>query len=59
MCIPYLSIGALSKHFEQLELRGVCFFAALLHMVADVDLFKYAVILRGERGPSLGSTKTE
>lgn len=49
ICILYLSIGALSQHFKQLELRGVCFLTTLLNMVADVNLLKYAVILRKER----------
>lgn len=49
MCFPYLSIGALSQHFKQLELRGVCFLTTLLHMVADVNLLKNTVILRKEK----------
>lgn len=48
----YLSIGALSQHFKQLELRGVCFLTTLLNMVADVNLLKYTVILRKERQTS-------
>ena len=44
--ILYLSIGALSQHFQQLELRGVSFLTALLNMVADINLFQYAVILK-------------
>lgn len=55
MSVVYLSIGALSEHFKQLELRRVCFFTALLHMVADVDFFQYAVILKG-RGQKLQFT---
>lgn len=51
--ILYLSIGALSQHLKQLELRGVCFLTTLLDMVADVNLLKYAVILRKERQTSL------
>ena len=49
MCFLYLSIGALSQHFKQLELRGVCFLTTLLYMVADVNLLKYTVILRKEK----------
>lgn len=49
MAFVYLSIGALSQHFEQLELRGVCFLTTLFNMVADVDLLQYTVILRRER----------
>ncbi len=49
ICIPYLSIGALSQDFKQLELRGVCFLTTLLNMVADVNLLEYTVILRKER----------
>ena len=46
--ILYLSIGSLSQHLEQLELRGVCFLTTLFNMVADVNLLQYAVILRTE-----------
>lgn len=53
MYILYLSIGALSQHFKQLELRWVCFLTTLLHMVADVNLLKYTVILRKIRQTSL------
>lgn len=49
LCVLYLSIGSLSQHFKQLELRRVCFFTALLNMVADVDLLQYAVVLKGRR----------
>lgn len=48
----YLPIGALPQHFQQLELRGVCFLTALLHMVADVNLLEYAVILGIQRRTS-------
>lgn len=45
----HLSIGALSQHFEQLELGGVRLLTSLLNVVADVDLLQYAVILRQRR----------
>lgn len=48
----YLPIRALPQHFQQLELRGVCFLTALLHMVADVNLLEYAVILGKQRRTS-------
>lgn len=47
--ILYLSVGALSQYFKQLELRGVCFLTTFLHMVADVNLLKYTIILRKVR----------
>lgn len=53
MHILYLSIRALSQHFEQLELRGVCFLTTLLNMVADVNFLKYTFILMKERQISL------
>ena len=49
----YLSIGALTQHLQELELRGVCFLTALLNMVADVNLLEYAVILRKGKQTSL------
>ena len=45
----YLSIGALSKHFEKLELRWVSFLTSLLHMVANVKLLQNTVILTKEK----------
>lgn len=45
----HLSVGALSQDFEQLELRGVGLLTSLLHVVADVDLLQYAVVLGRER----------
>lgn len=48
----YLPIRALAQHFEQLELGGVCFLTALLHMVADVDLLQDAVVLEQNRTSS-------
>lgn len=55
VCVGHLSIGALTQHFEQLELRRVGLLTALLHVVADVDLLQDAVILREER--EMGNTK--
>lgn len=49
VCVGHLSIGALAQHFEQLELRRVGLLTALLHVVADVDLLQYAVILREKK----------
>lgn len=48
----YLAIRALSQHLQQLELRGVGFLTALLHVVTDVDLLQDAVILEKHRQTS-------
>lgn len=41
----YLSIGALSQYFQELKLRGICFFETFFDMVTDVYLLYDAFFL--------------
>lgn len=42
----YLSIGALSQHFQQFKLGGVGLFEACFHMVTDINLLHNAFFLQ-------------
>lgn len=45
---PYLAIGALAQHLQELELGRVSLLCALLHMVADVDFCHHSLFLQDQ-----------
>lgn len=46
---PYLAIGALAQHLQELELGRVSLLCALLHMVADVDFCHHGLFLQEQK----------
>ena len=43
--IHYLSKGSLTKNFEQLKLRRICFLISFLNMMSNRDFFNNSFIL--------------